>query len=334
MHLALAPMEGVVDHHFRQLLTTIGGIDYCTTEFIRITDTKLPSRVFHRLCPELSNQSKTEAGTPVKIQLLGSTPGAMAYHAEKAAQLGAYAIDLNFGCPAKAVNNSRGGACLLKEPETVFEIVRAVRESTPAEVPVSAKIRLGYDDRSLYMENALAVAEAGANEITVHARSKKDGYKPPAYWEYIREINQRLSIPVIANGEIWSVNDYIRCKEQTGCTRFMLGRGLLSTPDLARQIAAYQDNQTYPPMSWKDVCQLLHLYFTETRSLYPEKYAGNRVKQWLAYLRLQYPQANVFFDSIKRLVSSEDLEAAFTRALSELDKKHEEQPHEVAEAAV
>src|SRR5690606_39188939 len=109
-------------------------------------------------------------------------------NAMEAVRAGARSIDLNFGCPAKTVNRHEGGACLLRQPERVHAIVKAVREALPLSVPVSAKIRLGYEDRSTYLENALAIAEAGADELTVHARSKADGYKPPAYWSYIGEI--------------------------------------------------------------------------------------------------------------------------------------------------
>ncbi len=312
MRLFLAPMEGVVDHHVRDLLTGIGGIDVCVTEFVRVCEhQRLPERVFKRLCPELDQQSLTKAGTPVRLQLLGGHPDSIAYNAAKAAQLGACAIDLNFGCPAKAVNNSDGGACLLREPERVFQIVRAVREQVPASVPVSAKIRLGFEDRSRYLDNALAVYEAGANELTVHARSKADGYKPPAYWEYIAHIRESVSIPVIANGEIWSVDDWRRCREQSGCEDFMLGRGLLARPDLALAIQAAHTGEEQPALEWQHIVAYLFDYYLTTKTLYPAKFLGNRIKQWLAYLRLQYTGAEELFESIKRLRLAADIERAF-----------------------
>lgn len=312
MRLFLAPMEGVVDYHFRDLLTALGGVDICVTEFVRINQhQRLPERVFKRICPELNHQCQTRAGTPVRVQLLGGQPGSIAFNAAKVARMGAKAIDLNFGCPAKTVNNSDGGAKLLKEPQRLYDIVKAVRERVPAATPVTAKIRLGYEDRSLYMDNAIAVYEAGANELVVHARSKADGYKPPAYWEYIAHIRDALSIPVVANGEIWSVDDWRRCKEQSGCEDFMLGRGLLAQPDLANQIRAYVDGHDYTPMTWHQVAQQLFNYYLGTKSLYPAKYLGNRVKQWLAYLKLHYPEAEKLFEKIKRLKRAEDIEAQF-----------------------
>lgn len=324
MRLMLAPMEGVVDHHVRQMLTELGGIDVCVTEFVRVSNNqRLPERVFKRLCPELidvphgENNSQTSAGTPVRLQLLGGEPAALAQNAVKAAQLGASAIDLNFGCPAKTVNKSDGGACLLKTPSRVFDIVHAVRTAVPDCVPVTAKIRLGFEDRHQYLDNAKAAYEGGANELVVHARSKADGYKPPAYWHYIADIKEAIDIPVIANGEIWSVEDFIRCKQQSGCEDFMLGRGLLACPDLALQIKAHQAGEKYTPLSWPEICTFLQHYYFLTKDLYPGKHLGNRVKQWLSYMRQTYPEAVELFEKIKREHQPEAFEQAFQQSIEQ-----------------
>lgn len=314
MKLYLAPMEGVVDHQVRRLLTAIGGLDGCVTEFVRVTGAVLPPKVFHRCAPELAQQCRTPSGVPVKLQLLGGQPEYMALNAQRAVRAGALAIDLNFGCPAKTVNKNDGGACLLRQPERVHAVVKAVREALPPEIPVSAKIRLGFEDRSRYMENAYAIAEAGASEVTVHARSKADGYRPPAYWECIAEIREALEIPVIANGEIWSVADFNRCRQVTGCDRFMLGRGLLACPDLALQIKAHLNGEAYVPMTWGQTRQLLHDYYRISQPQYPSKHSGNRIKQWLVYLRRQYPEASSFFETIKREQVPERIEEIFLAA--------------------
>jgi len=335
MRILLAPMEGVVDAIMRDLLCAIGGIDVCVTEFIRINDHLLPDKVFYKRCPELHNNSLTKSSsTPVRVQLLGGKPQIIAENAASVARLGASAIDLNFGCPAKTVNNSDGGACLLKEPRRVHDIIAATRAAVPKHIPVTAKIRLGFDDRSLYLDNAFAAYEAGANELTVHARSKADGYKPPAYWEYIADITQAIPITVNANGDIWSLQDLKRCKEVTGCTDFMLGRGLLSCPDLALQIKAWHQGvsansnalnssptdlhshrpiQTmlYQKMTWAELCTLLLKFFNLTVDAYPPKYMGNRLKQWLFYLSRQYPEAVTLFEVVKRLKDQD----AITQAL-------------------
>lgn len=299
MRIYLAPMEGVIDAHFRHLLTQLGGLDICVTEFVRVTHHLLPKRIFHKFCPELSSQSTTQAGTPVRIQLLGSDPDTLAVNAARAAELGASAIDLNFGCPAKTVNRHRGGACLLQEPHIVHDIVKAVRTAVDPSTPVTAKIRLGYNDRDTYLDNSLAIAEAGANELAVHARSKVDGYKPPAYWEYVARINESVNIPVIPNGEVWSVNDYLRCRGVTGIEDVMIGRGIISCPDLAMQIKAHVNQSLYQPMIWPDICQLL-LQFLNNQACDLERYVTSRLKQWVVYLRRQYPEATACFERIKR----------------------------------
>ena len=145
--LILAPMEGVLDHLMRDLLTRINPFDLCVTEFIRVVDMRLPPRVFHRLCPELQQGCKTPVGTPVRVQLLGQDENWLAENADQACLLGGQGIDLNFGCPAKTVNKSRGGAALLADSEQLYRIAKAVRAAVPAHLPVSAKIRLGLGDR-------------------------------------------------------------------------------------------------------------------------------------------------------------------------------------------
>ena len=216
MRVILAPMQGVLDHLMREVLTSVNDYDLCVSEFIRVVDQLLPAKVFHRLCPELKQDGKTRAGTPVRVQLLGQHPEWLAENAVRAIELGSPGVDLNFGCPAPTVNKSKGGAVLLKEPETVYRIVKAVREAVPAHLPVSAKIRLGYDDKELYMDNAQAVYQGGANELAVHARTKREGYKAPAHWEYVDLIRRALPIPVTANGEIWDHQDALACAGVAG----------------------------------------------------------------------------------------------------------------------
>ena len=306
----LAPMEGVVDHTMRTMLTAVGGIDRCVTEFVRVTTARLPVKTFHRYCPELHNDGLTPSGVPVYVQLLGGQPEPMAINAERAAALGAPGIDINFGCPAKQVNRSDGGSVLLKEPDRVFAIIDAVRKAVPAETPVTAKIRLGFEDRSLLGDVSQAVFAANASELTIHARTKEDGYKPPAYWAAIEDINASSPIPIIANGEIWSVDDYRQCIKQSGCADIMLGRGILACPDLAKQINAAQRQQANTAMDWLMVVELLAQFCVVTEAMYQRRYVGNRVKQWLGYLRRQYPLAAVLFEDVKRLKWPEDIAAA------------------------
>ena len=212
MTILLAPMEGLLDFVLRDILTRVGGVDRCVSEFIRVTNSLLPDRAFIRVVPELLHGGLTFAGVPVRAQLLGSDPVCLAENAAALAALGPHGIDLNFGCPAKVVNRHGGGAALLDEPELLMTIVAAVRRAVPAHMPVSAKMRLGVHDATRAVECALAIAEAGADELVVHARTRADAYRPPAYWEHVADIRAAVNIPVVANGEIWNVQDALRCR--------------------------------------------------------------------------------------------------------------------------
>jgi tRNA-dihydrouridine synthase C len=306
MTLFLAPMEGLLDATLRDVLTRTGGIDRCVSEFIRVTNTLLPERAFVRVVPELLDGGRTRAGVPVRAQLLGSDPVCLAENAARLAGLGPHGIDLNFGCPAKTVNQSRGGAVLLDEPELVGRIVAAVRRAVPAHVPVSAKMRLGFNDDSRAEACALAIAEAGADELVIHARTKAHGYRPPAYWDRIAEVKAALPsghLPVIANGEIWTVADAQRCREVTGCDALMIGRGMVTDPGLALAIKGQGE------VSWAQILPLLDVFWVQMSARVERRHRAGRLKQWLNYLRKRHPQAQAAFDELRTTTESESMEA-------------------------
>ncbi|MGL5043842.1 MAG: tRNA-dihydrouridine synthase, partial [Plesiomonas sp.] len=141
----LAPMEGVLDPLLRDLLTRINAYDLCVTEFVRVVDALLPEHLFYRLCPELHHGGLTPSGTPVRVQLLGQSPQWLAENAARAVALGSQGVDLNCGCPSKKVNGSDGGASLLKDPDLIYRAAKAMREAVPNNMPVTVKVRLGWD---------------------------------------------------------------------------------------------------------------------------------------------------------------------------------------------
>ena len=302
--ILLAPMEGLLDFVLRDILTRVGGIDRCVSEFIRITDQLLPERVFTRIVPELHHGGRTFAGVPVRAQLLGSDPACMADNAARLASLGPAGIDLNFGCPANVVNRHGGGAALLKEPETIHAIVAAVRRAVPAHMPVSAKMRLGYLDDSRAVECALAINDGGADELVVHARTKAQAYRPPAYWERIADIRSAVNIPVIANGEIWTVDDARRCRQASGCDMLMIGRGAVVDPGLGLAIKADMSragDADANPVSWAQLLPLvLDFWYIVTTRLDNKAQAG-RLKQWLNFLRRRFPEAEVAYQALKTI---------------------------------
>ena len=300
--LILAPMEGLLDHGLRELLTRAGGVDRCVSEFIRITDQLLPERVFTRIVPELHNGGRTLAGVPVRAQLLGSDPVCLAENAARLAGLGPAGIDLNFGCPAKIVNRHGGGAALLEEPETLFAILAAVRRAVPAHMPVSAKMRLGFNDDSRAVECALALAGGGADELVVHARTKAQAYRPPAYWERIADIRAAVRIPVVANGDIWTLDDARRCRQASGCESLMLGRGMVTDPGLALAIRASMPGAVpQAGVGWPELVPLLAEFWHIVCTGLDLRARAGRLKQWLNFLRRRFPEAETAYQQVKTI---------------------------------
>ena len=159
----------------------------------------------------------------------------------------------------------------------------------------------------------------GAEQLVVHARTKVDGYKPPAHWEWVARVQDVVKVPVYANGEIWSVEDWRRCREVCGVEDIMLGRGLVSRPDLARQIVAAEAGEEVVAMTWAELYPLVQDFWAQAVSQLTPRSAPGRLKQWLAMLTRNYPEATQLFtalrretdcDAVGRLVGAQPLQAA------------------------
>jgi len=299
-------MEGVIDNEMRDVLTRLGGYHRCVTEFIRVNDLVLPEHIFFKLCPELKKDGCTPIGVPVYLQLLGGNALSMGKNAAMAQKLKPKGIDINFGCPSKTVTKSDGGSALLREPKRIGNIVSAVRNAVDPVIPVTAKIRLGFSNHDLLEEVVDNIVAAGASELCIHARTREDRYKPPAYWAAVKKISDRISIPIIINGEIWSIEDAKRARFESGCDDIMLGRGALTYPDLARSIQADQHNKSYQDNSWLETVELMHEYLINTQNKHP-LFVSNRAKQWLVFLQMRYAEAKTLFQQIKRLKDAQDV---------------------------
>lgn len=310
--LILAPMEGLADFVLRDVLTRIGGFDGAVSEFVRVSGSVLPRRTYERLCPEVQNGCRTAAGTPMVIQLLGSEPELMGLNAAQAATLSPYGVDLNFGCPAKTVNRSGGGAMLLADPSLLNRIVCAVRAAVPAAVPVSAKMRLGISDTSRAIDCAQALADGGIASLVVHARTKDDGYRPPAHWEWIARIAEAVAVPVVANGEVWTVEDWQRCRAVSGCDDVMIGRGAVADPFLARRIKGAVDAQPSGD-DWRALVPHIIDYWEKMQQRTWAPNAPGRLKLLLSYFRRTWPEAIALYAAVRPLREP----AEVTRVLAE-----------------
>lgn len=312
--IVMAPMEGVVDAITRTILAQFGGFDFFLTEFIRVTDHVHRPQILERYAPELSLALATKSRdvtviddtgmkVPLLIQFLGSNPVLIAENSAQAAELGFRGIDLNFGCPAPTVNRHDGGATLLKTPERIFRIIAAVRKSVPRTHSVSAKVRLGFSDQSLKREIAQAVQEGGAQWMTVHARTRDEGYRPPAHWRAIREMATAApGLPIVANGEVWTASDYMAMLRESGTRHAMLGRGVLSRPALAKECRnslEASSNQSQLKASWDEVEMALQRFVALCHSAKGTSFATARTKQWLKTLARTYPEAVVMFEKLK-----------------------------------
>lgn len=299
-------MEGVVDHGMREVLTHQGGFDRCVTEFIRVNDQKIPEHVFRRFSPELETGGTTASGVPVYLQLLGGNAKSMATNAARAQVFEPPGLDLNFGCPSKTVTKNDGGSALLKEPARIGKIVSSVRDAVDPAIPVTAKIRLGFSNYDFLEEIVDNIVAAGADELCIHARTREDRYKAPAHWHVVKRVSDRATIPVIINGEIWSIADAKRARELSGCHDIMLGRGALTQPDLALGIKADHQGLRYAQKSWIDTLNIMVEYLHNSQNKHP-LFVSNRAKQWLVFLQMHYQPAAELFNQIKRLKTARDI---------------------------
>ena len=274
-YLQLAPMEGVGDACFRKAMASIGGFDEAVRDFLRVP--KNPH------IPSLSKLYDPDelAPVPLAAQLMGSDPGPMAEMAQAIEQRGAKRIDINCGCPSNTVTGRGAGSSLLRDPNDLHEVAVAVVKAVS--IPVTLKMRSGFEDTSLFRENALAAEASGVKYVTVHPRTKVDGYGPPAKWEFIAEAKSLLKIPVVGNGDIVTVEDALKMLEQTKCDSLMIGRGSLMNPFIFHQIRAHFSGKKYVV----DEHQLVH-YFSVYQAVTPPEFSMklrvNKLKQLLGFL--------------------------------------------------
>lgn len=313
LFLVLAPMDGVTDGSYREVLTAmfggVSGISLCVSEFVRVTHQVITPAVLLRHCPELGHgrRGHTRAGVPVFVQLLGGEPRWMAESARVAAELGAPGIDLNFGCPAKTVNNSDGGATLLKDPCRVEAVTAAVRKAVGDAIPVTAKVRIGWADAEPMADVAKAAEQGGASWLTVHGRTRKQLYAPPVDLHAIGRARAAVRMPVVANGDLNDVEALLRCAEVSGCSAFMIGRGAMARPDLFAAARGWRS----AVLERDEMRELLLSYIAQMLIDGSSAHAVlGRLKQWLRMGASQRTDLSEWFEVIKRLPTLAEAEQA------------------------
>ncbi|WP_079989548.1 tRNA dihydrouridine synthase [Candidatus Protochlamydia phocaeensis] len=273
-YLLLAPMEGVGDSTFRRAMASIGGFDEACTEFLRV-----PSNAH---VASLAKRYRADETFPIPqaAQLMGSDPDLMAEMARAVVERGAPRVDLNCGCPSNTVTGRGAGSSLLKDPGHLYKVAKAMVEAVA--VPVTAKLRSGFEDTSLFNENLLAAQESGIKYLTLHPRTKVDGYGPPARWDLIAEAKQLLRIPVVGNGDILTVQDALRMLEQTRCDALMIGRGSVINPFIFHEIKAHFAALPFE-REWLPFERFIAIFKQELANM-PMRGQINKLKQLFGFL--------------------------------------------------
>lgn len=272
--LLVAPMEGVGDRCFRKAMASIGGFDEAVTDFIRV-----PANAHIKSLARVYEADETHP-IPLAAQIMGSDPVLLAEMAQELESKGAPRIDLNCGCPSNQVTGRGAGSSLLKDPDFLHENAKAIVKAV--KIPVTVKMRSGYEDISLFRENLLAAQESGISFLTLHPRTKVDGYGPPAKWELIAEAKSLLRIPLVGNGDILNVADATRMLKETGCDALMIGRGSVINPFIFHQIRAHFAKVDYHP-TWESLSNYFHVYFKEMPEDAPEKNKIGKLKQLMGF---------------------------------------------------
>ncbi|NET76533.1 MULTISPECIES: tRNA dihydrouridine synthase DusB [Okeania] len=229
-----SPLSGVTDLVFRRLVRRHAPESMMYTEMVNATGLHYVKEL-----PQIMEVDNNER--PISIQLFDCRPDFLAEAAEMAVKEGADTVDINMGCPVNKITKNGGGSSLLRQPELAGEIVNKVVKAVP--VPVTVKTRIGWNNQEInILEFAKRMEDAGAQMLTLHGRTRAQGYNGPARWEWIGKVKEILSIPVIANGDIFSVDAAIRCLEETGADGVMCSRGTLGYPFLVGEIDYFLKN--------------------------------------------------------------------------------------------
>lgn len=274
-YLQLAPMEGVGDACFRKAIASIGGFDEAVRDFLRV-----PTNAHVKSLSKVYGPNELSP-IPLAAQIMGSDTTLMAAMAQELELRGAPRIDVNCGCPSNTVTGKGAGSSLLKNPNTLHDVAKSVVDAVS--ISVTIKMRSGYEDSTLFKENLLAAEESGVHYITLHPRTKVDGYGPPAKWDLIAEAKSLLKIPVVGNGDILTVADALTMLQTTKCDGLMIGRGSVINPFIFHQIRAHFAKEQFIPTCEK-MMEYFDVYLKSRSSDTPMRTCVNKLKQLLGFL--------------------------------------------------
>ncbi len=298
--LMLAPMEGITNRYFRDEICRVSDVDIVATEFIRITSSKQKIKPFPTHL------------VPLQVQFMASDPDmlrdSIVFVKDKGLLNEESLIDLNVGCPSKRVNARGAGAALLCEPKKLKDMICKIRDIHSG--PLSVKTRVGYQSDEDYPNILSMLKDCPIDFISIHARTKKDGYTAPVNLVYLKKAVETLPYPVIGNGEIWTAIDAIKMIKETGVAGVMCGRGAVSNPFIFSEIRASLDsNLPKIEFSKKDLINFTINLFTKYQSV--KKETGKRyigcAKENCVWLSRNPKLGPSFFQSIKRMSNIDEI---------------------------
>jgi tRNA-dihydrouridine synthase B len=303
-----SPLSGVTDLVFRRLVRRYAPKSMMYAEMVNASEIAYLEKL-----PKIMDIDPQEQ--PISIQLFDSRPDFMAQAAQKAVAQGAQTIDINMGCPVNKITKKGGGSSLLRQPEVAIAIVKEVVSAVS--VPVTVKTRLGWSDKEInILDFAKRLEEAGAAMLTVHGRTRAQGYNGAANWEWIARTKAALSIPVIANGDIVSVEAAVRCLQETGADGVMCSRGTLGYPFLVGEIDRFL--QTGDRLAPPSLVQRLECAKEHLQSLW--EYKGQKgifqSRKHLAWYCTDFPGASALREKLSRIESVDEGCELLDRAIS------------------